>query len=88
MHSRAGAVSGSKSRCKSPTRSCLRQRARLLEEALNVGLLQSQEMNTWPLGGSLQRSAAYMAIGDMIGGQTTRESAHSIVLELMKYQDF
>ena len=45
-------------------------------------------MNAWPLGGSLQRSAAYVATGDMIGGQPARESAHSIVPEVIKYQDF
>lgn len=70
---------------KSPTPSCLKQRA---EEALKVGLLQSQEMNAWLLGGSLQRSAAHVATGDMIGGQPTGESAHSIVPELIKYQHF
>lgn len=74
--------------CKSPTPSCLKQRARLPEEALNVGLLQSQEINAWPLGGSLWRSAAYVATGDMIGGQPARESAHSIAPEVIKYQDF
>lgn len=60
----AGSVNLSTFKSRIPSR--LMQRASLPEEALNVGLLQSQKMIAWPLGGSLQRKAAHVAFRDMI----------------------